>query len=108
MYTTLLMSTGITSGATYSLFGLAHTIVNQGQNSALVATAIGSAVISTVIANAFYLPRHLDPAACLQKSIRRVRGCRAATAGIKKNRVCRGGADVRQNSLRERWFGGGV
>jgi glutathione-regulated potassium-efflux system ancillary protein KefC len=53
MYTTLLMIS--------SLFGLSHGIINQSQYSALVATVIGSAVIPTVIANAFYLPRHLIP-----------------------------------------------
>jgi glutathione-regulated potassium-efflux system ancillary protein KefC len=61
MYTTLLMSTGLTFGTISSLFGLSHGIINQGQYSALVATVIGSAVIPTVIANAFYLPRHLLP-----------------------------------------------
>jgi hypothetical protein len=44
-----------------SLFGLSHGIIDQGQYSALVAAVIGSAVIPTIIANAFYLPRHLLP-----------------------------------------------
>ena len=61
MYTTLLMSTGLTFGTISSLFGLSHGIINQGQYSALVAAVIGSAVIPTVIANAFYLPHHLLP-----------------------------------------------
>jgi glutathione-regulated potassium-efflux system ancillary protein KefC len=61
MYTTLLMSTGLTFGTISSLFGLSHGIINQGQYSALVAAVIGSAVIPTLIANAFYLPRHLLP-----------------------------------------------
>jgi glutathione-regulated potassium-efflux system ancillary protein KefC len=61
MYTTLLMSTGLTFGTISSLFGLSHGIINQDQYSALVAAVIGSAVIPTVIANAFYLPRHLLP-----------------------------------------------
>jgi Kef-type K+ transport system membrane component KefB len=61
MYTTLLMSTGLTFGTISSLFGLSHGIINQAQYSALVATVIGSAVIPTLIANAFYLPRHLLP-----------------------------------------------
>ncbi|HMK40552.1 MAG TPA: cation:proton antiporter, partial [Methyloceanibacter sp.] len=60
-YTTLLMSTGLTFGTISSLFGLSHGIIDQGQYSALVATVIASAVIPTVIANAFYLPRHLIP-----------------------------------------------
>jgi len=61
MYTTLLMSTGLTFGTISALFGLSHGIIDQGQYSALVAAVIGSAVIPTVIANAFYLPRHLLP-----------------------------------------------
>jgi glutathione-regulated potassium-efflux system ancillary protein KefC len=63
MYTTLLMSTGLTFGTISSLFGLSHGIIDQGQYSALVAAVIGSAVVPTVIANAFYLPRHLLPKA---------------------------------------------
>ena len=61
MYTTLLMSTGLTFGTISALFGLSHGIINQAQYSALVATVIASAVVPTVIANAFYLPRHLLP-----------------------------------------------
>jgi Kef-type K+ transport system membrane component KefB len=61
MYTTLLMSTGLTFGTISALFGLSHGIINQGQYSALVAAVIASAVVPTVIANAFYLPRHLLP-----------------------------------------------
>jgi Kef-type K+ transport system membrane component KefB len=59
MYTTLLMSTGLTFGTISSLFGLSHGIISQSQYSILVAGVIGSAVIPTLIANAFYLPRHL-------------------------------------------------
>src|SRR6202047_5370352 len=61
MYTTLLMSTGLTFGTISSLFGLSHGIIDESQYSALVAAVIGSAVIPTVIANAFYLPRQLLP-----------------------------------------------
>src|SRR6202142_1850040 len=61
MYTTLLMSTGLTFGTISALFGLSHGIISQAQYSALVATVIASAVIPTVIANAFYLPHHLLP-----------------------------------------------
>jgi len=63
MYTTLLMSTGLTFGTISALFGLSHGIIDQSQYSALVAAVIGSAVIPTVIANAFYLPHHLLPEA---------------------------------------------
>ena len=58
-YTTLLMSTGLTFGTISSLFGLSHHIIDQSQYSLLVAAVIGSAVIPTLIANAFYLPHHL-------------------------------------------------
>lgn len=61
MYTTLLMSTGLTFGTISSLFGLTHGIIDQSQYSILVAGVIGSAVIPTLIANAFFLPRHLLP-----------------------------------------------
>jgi glutathione-regulated potassium-efflux system ancillary protein KefC len=63
MYTTLLMSTGLTFGTISSLFGLSHGIIDRDQYSALVAAVIGSAVIPTMIANAFYLPHHLLPKA---------------------------------------------
>jgi len=60
-YTTLMMSTGLTFGTISALFGLTNGIVDQAQYSALVAAVIGSAVIPTLIANAFFLPRHLLP-----------------------------------------------
>ena len=61
MYTTLLMSTGLTFGSISALFGLSHGIIDPAQYSYLVAAVIGSAVVPTVIANAFFLPRHLLP-----------------------------------------------
>lgn len=63
MYTTLLMSTGLTFGTISSLFGLSHGVVTQAQYSALVAAVIASAVVPTVIANLWFLPRHLLPKA---------------------------------------------
>jgi Kef-type K+ transport system membrane component KefB len=59
MYTTLLMSTGLTFGSISALFGLSHGIIDTSQYSYLVATVVGSAVVPTLIANAFFLPRHL-------------------------------------------------
>ncbi|MCK8601818.1 cation:proton antiporter [Desulfoferrobacter suflitae] len=59
MYTTLLMSTGLTFGSISSLFGLSHGIINTAQYSFLIAAVVGSAVVPTLIANAFFLPRHL-------------------------------------------------
>jgi hypothetical protein len=55
------MSTGLTFGTISSLFGLSHGIVDQAQYSALVAAVIASAVVPTLIANAWFLPRHLLP-----------------------------------------------
>ncbi len=59
IYTTLLMSTGLTFGTISALFGLSHQIVDQAQYSALVAAVIASAVVPTLIANAWFMPRHL-------------------------------------------------
>ena len=59
MYTTLLMSTGLTFGTISALFGLSHEVIDQAQYSALVAAVIASAVLPTLIANAFFMPRHL-------------------------------------------------
>lgn len=59
MYATLLMSTGLTFGSISALFGLSHGIVSEAQYSFLIAAVIGSAVVPTLIANAFFLPRHL-------------------------------------------------
>ncbi len=58
-YTTLLMSTGLTFGTISALFGLSHEVIDQAQYSYLVAAVIGSAIVPTIIANAFFLPRHL-------------------------------------------------
>jgi Kef-type K+ transport system membrane component KefB len=58
-YTTLMMSTGLTFGTISALFGLSHGIIDQAQYSALVAAVVATAVIPTLIANAFFLPHHL-------------------------------------------------
>lgn len=61
MYTTLLMSTGLTFGSISALFGLTHGIIDQNQYSLLIVAVIGSAVVPTIIANAFYMPKYLLP-----------------------------------------------
>jgi len=61
LYTTMLMSTGLTFGTISALFGLSHGVIDQGQYSAIVAAVVASAVVPTLIANAFFLPRHLLP-----------------------------------------------
>jgi glutathione-regulated potassium-efflux system ancillary protein KefC len=61
LYYTLMMSTGLTFGTISALFGLSHGVIDQAQYSYLVATVIGSAVVPTMFANAWFLPRHLLP-----------------------------------------------
>jgi Kef-type K+ transport system membrane component KefB len=56
-YTTLLMSTGLTFGSIAALYGLTHGIINQVQYTILVTVVIGSAVIPTVIAQTWFLPK---------------------------------------------------
>ncbi len=59
MFTTLLMSTGLTFGSISALYGLSNQIIDTTQYSFLIAAVVGSAVVPTLIANAFFLPRHL-------------------------------------------------
>jgi Kef-type K+ transport system membrane component KefB len=56
MYTTLLMSTGLTFGTISSLFGLQAGIISQAQYSILVGVVVASAVIPTVIAQKWFMP----------------------------------------------------
>jgi hypothetical protein len=53
------MSTGLTFGSISALFGLTHHIIDTSQYSFLIAAVVGSAVVPTLIANAFFLPMHL-------------------------------------------------
>jgi glutathione-regulated potassium-efflux system ancillary protein KefC len=56
-----MMSTGLTFGTISALFGLNHQIITQAQYSFLVSAVIASAVLPTLAANTFFLPRHLLP-----------------------------------------------
>ena len=56
MYTTLLMSTGLTFGSISALFGLTNGIINQDQYTVLVTAVIGSAVVPTLIAQKWFQP----------------------------------------------------
>jgi len=58
-YYTLLMSTGLTFGTISALYGLTNNIITKEQYTFLVGTVIASAIIPTLIANKFFLPRHL-------------------------------------------------
>ena len=60
MYTTLLMSTGLTFGTIASLFGLNSGFINQVQYSVLVGVVIASAVIPTFIAQRWFRPVHSE------------------------------------------------
>jgi Kef-type K+ transport system membrane component KefB len=58
-YYTLLMSTGLTFGTISALYGLSHGLVTKEQYSFLVAAVIASAVVPTIIASLYFVPRHL-------------------------------------------------
>jgi Kef-type K+ transport system membrane component KefB len=56
MYTTLLMSTGLTFGTISALFGFTNKIINQEQYTILVTAVILSAVVPTIIAQRWFQP----------------------------------------------------
>lgn len=56
MYTTLLMSTGLTFGTISALFGLSNHIIDQQQYTILVTAVIGSALVPTIIAQRWFQP----------------------------------------------------
>ena len=55
-YTTLMMATGLTFGTISALFGLEHNLIDGTQYTVLVTVVIGSAVVPTLIAQAFFQP----------------------------------------------------
>lgn len=61
MYTTLLMSTGLTMGTISSVFGFTAGIINRTQFSILVATVVLSAIIPTFIAQKWFQPEYELP-----------------------------------------------
>jgi Kef-type K+ transport system membrane component KefB len=63
IYTTLMMSTGLTFGTISALFGLTNGIIDQDQYTVLVVAVIGSAVVPTLIAQKWFQPafRELEP-----------------------------------------------
>jgi Kef-type K+ transport system membrane component KefB len=56
VFTTLLMSTGLTFGTITSLYGLTSHIIDRTQFSLLIAVVVLSAIVPTVIAQRFYAP----------------------------------------------------
>jgi Kef-type K+ transport system membrane component KefB len=59
MFTTLLMSTGLTMGTISSMYGFSSGIINQAQFSVLVAAVVVSAVLPTFIATKWFYPSHV-------------------------------------------------
>jgi Kef-type K+ transport system membrane component KefB len=57
IYTTLLMSTGLTFGSISALYGLTNHIIDQRQNTILLTAVIGSAVVPTLIAQKWFMPK---------------------------------------------------
>jgi Kef-type K+ transport system membrane component KefB len=57
IYTTLLMSTGLTFGSISALYGLTNKIIDQRQYTILLTAVIGSAVVPTLIAQRWFLPQ---------------------------------------------------
>src|SRR5579864_4606901 len=60
MYTTMMMSTGLTFGSISALFGLTNHIIDQSQYTVLLTAVIGSAVVPTLIAQIWFHP-HFEP-----------------------------------------------
>jgi Kef-type K+ transport system membrane component KefB len=56
MYTTMLMSTGLTFGSISALFGLTNHIIDETQYTILLTAVIGSAVVPTLIAERWFQP----------------------------------------------------
>lgn len=57
MYTTMMMSTGLTFGSISALFGLTNHIIDQVQYTILLTGVIGSAVVPTLIAQIWFQPK---------------------------------------------------
>ncbi|AFV04220.1 cation:proton antiporter [Dehalobacter sp. CF] len=57
IYTTLLMSTGLTFGTISALYGITNKYINSSQYSVIVTVVILSAVIPTLIAQKFFFPK---------------------------------------------------
>jgi Kef-type K+ transport system membrane component KefB len=57
IYTTLLMSTGLTFGSISALYGLTNHIIDQRQYTILLTAVIGSAVVPTLIAQKWFMPK---------------------------------------------------
>jgi Kef-type K+ transport system membrane component KefB len=57
LYTSMMMSTGLTFGTISALYGLTHNIITREQYSILVVVVISTAIIPTLIAQGFFEPK---------------------------------------------------
>lgn len=87
MYTTLLMSTGLTFGTISALFGLTHGVIDQRQYTVLVTVVILSAFVPTLVAQQFFKP---DVTAHLSADEQRRTAAVAAGDGVRPQLVERG------------------
>ncbi|MGH7231084.1 MAG: cation:proton antiporter [Nitrospiraceae bacterium] len=67
MYTTLLMSTGLTFGSISALYGLTHGVITQDQYTILVTVVILSAIVPTMIAERWFDPGGIPPEEALAR-----------------------------------------
>jgi Kef-type K+ transport system membrane component KefB len=74
VFTTLLMSTGLTFGTITSLYGLNSGIIDQAQFSVLIGVVVLSAIVPTAIAQRFFNPHAVayapPPAAVPEEAVR--------------------------------------
>lgn len=94
MYTTLMMSTGLTFGTISSLYGLSHGLITREQYTILVTVVILSAVVPTLIAE-----RWFDPGRALEaESVLDAGSSEPALAELEVSPAySEGGADVSQD-----------
>jgi Kef-type K+ transport system membrane component KefB len=79
-YTTLLMSTGLTFGTISALFGLNNGYIDRDQYAVLVTVVIGSAIVPTLIAQAFFRPQ-IEPAVAAESQANDARAAADGHAG---------------------------
>ena len=85
MFTTLLMSTGLTFGTISALFGLQNKIIDQGQYSILVTVVILSAFVPTLIAQKFFEPTRRTMEAWGRLYQRKINGKPSAQPGSSRH-----------------------
>jgi Kef-type K+ transport system membrane component KefB len=84
IFTTLLMSTGLTFGTITSLYGLQAGIIDQAQFSLLVSVVVLSAIVPTAVAQRFFTPTVAGVATPQREpatDMRRGRPAKVETAG---------------------------